>query len=144
MVNKQTLEAHQYWYYFGNCTPYPKQIAKGTSPREPFVRFETKKKCQEFIDKNNRVNRSKKQTPKPICIELKNKAMLVDYRSTNDGVSIDNTNSNCKYIKLSYSKGYGVFIELNKIAIINKSYDSFIEDLELAMNEANKYLNKTK
>ncbi len=100
---------------------------------------------QEFIA--NKIKTTKKQTPKPICIELKNKAMLVDYRSTNDGVSIDNTNSNCKYIKLSYSKGYGVFIELNKIAIINKSYDSFIEDLELAklaMNEANKYLNKTK
>lgn len=41
---------HEFWYYFGKCMPYPKQIRKGFLPRMPFKRFNTKEDCQEYID----------------------------------------------------------------------------------------------
>lgn len=41
---------HQYWYYFGKCIPYPKQIEKGMLPNPPYKKFETKQQCQKYID----------------------------------------------------------------------------------------------
>lgn len=41
---------HEFWYYFGKCTPYPKQIEKGMLPRMPYKKFNTKEECQAYID----------------------------------------------------------------------------------------------
>lgn len=47
---KKELEAHEFWYYFGKCTPYPVQLKKGTLPRQPYKRFNTKRECQIYIN----------------------------------------------------------------------------------------------
>lgn len=46
-------ELHEYWYYFGECMPYPYQIKKGMLPKEPFKQFDTKEQCQMYIDHLN-------------------------------------------------------------------------------------------
>lgn len=49
-------EAHEYWYYFGKCTPYPVQIGKGMLPRTPYKRFNTREECQAYIDSGEAFN----------------------------------------------------------------------------------------
>ena len=48
--NLTTNASNEFWYYFGKCTPYPKQIGKGYLPRMPYKKFNTKEECQEYID----------------------------------------------------------------------------------------------
>lgn len=50
LVFQKPKEASDYWYYFGGCTPAPIQIDKGTLPRAPFKKFDTKEDCQSYID----------------------------------------------------------------------------------------------
>lgn len=46
----QEKKAHEYWYYFSKCSPEPHQIPPGTTPRAPFMRFDTKEECQSHIN----------------------------------------------------------------------------------------------
>lgn len=41
---------HEYWYYFGRCTPRPVRIKKGETPTYPYKIFKTKEDCQKYID----------------------------------------------------------------------------------------------
>ena len=50
LLNEHRNKNTEHWYYFGKCTPYPKQLQKGCIPREPYTRFNTKEECQSFID----------------------------------------------------------------------------------------------
>lgn len=50
MLNEK--KPHEYWYYFGRCTPFPKQIRKGTLPNPPYKRFDTKEECEKYIKDN--------------------------------------------------------------------------------------------
>jgi hypothetical protein len=44
------IDVSDFWYYFGKCTPYPKQIPSGTHPQPPYKAFKTYEECKKYID----------------------------------------------------------------------------------------------